>query len=238
MKPKIAFACLLMLTAALAQHDSPRPNGTIYGIAIGQDGQPAKVIGLQAEPLDVGLAAVLPRTTTNERGEYRFVNIPWWGRYRVCAEDEEAGYSTFSTGCVGQSQPREVELTPERPEAELRVHLPPKAGFLRVNLSNRKTGAAIPAMRVVVTNSGNPPSLIFSMSCYSTNVVLLPPDKDVLLHVTSDGFREWKESVGTGKPLRLASGTRLTLDVQLDPSDSVSTPSQSWLRTSTLRHME
>jgi len=220
MKPKIAFACLLMLTAALAQqHDDPPPNGTIYGIAIGQDGQPAKGIGLQAEPLGVALAAKLPRTTTNERGEYRFVNLPWWGRYTVCAEDEEAGYSTFSTGCVGQSRPPEVEITPERREAELRVYLPPKAAFLRVNLSNRKTGAAIPAMRVVVTSSGNPPSLIFSMSCYSTKVVLLPPDKDVLLHVTSDGFREWKESVGTGKPLRLATGTRLTLDVQLDPSD-------------------
>jgi hypothetical protein len=167
----------------------------------------------------VALGAVLPHTTTNERGEYRFVNLAWWGRYTVCAEDEEAGYSTFSTGCIGQSQPPEVEITPERPEAELRVHLPPKAGFLRVNLTNRRTGAAIPAMRVVVTTSGNPPSLIFSMSCSSTKVVLLQPDKDVLLHVTSDGFREWTESVGRGKPLRLASGTRLTLDVQLEPSD-------------------
>ncbi|HWC19118.1 MAG TPA: hypothetical protein VG498_19055, partial [Terriglobales bacterium] len=219
MKPKTAFACLLLLTAALGQkHDSPRPNGTIYGIAIGQEGQPATGIGLQAEPLGVALGAKLPRTTTNERGEYRFVNIPWWGRYRACAEDDEAGYSTYATGC-GQNQPPEVELTPERPEAELRVDLPPKAGFLQVNLSDRKTGAAIPGMRVVVTSSGNRPSLIVSMSCYSTKVVLLPPDKDVLLHVTSDGFREWKESVGRGKPLRLASGTRLSLDVQLDPSD-------------------
>ena len=162
MKPKMGFVCVLMLTAALAQqHDESRPNGTIYGIAISQDGQPAKGISLQAEPLGVPLAAALPRTTTNERGEYRFVNLPWWGRYTVCAEDEDAGYSTFSTGCIGQSQPPEVELTPEHPEAELRVHLPPKAGFLRVNLSNRKTGSVIPAMRVVVTTSGNPPSLIF-----------------------------------------------------------------------------
>ena len=220
LKPKTAIACLLMLTAALAQQDdSPRPKGTIYGIAIGQDGQPAKGIGVQAEPLGVPLAAALPRTTTNERGEYRFVNLPWWGRYTVCVEDEQAGYSTFSTGCIGQSQPPEVELTPEHPEAELRIHLPPKAGFLRVNLSNRKTGATIPAMGVVVTTSGSPPSLIFSMSCYSTKVVLLPPDKDVLLHVTSDGYREWTESVGRGKPLRLPSGTQVTLNVQLEPSD-------------------
>jgi hypothetical protein len=24
-------------------------------------------------------------------GEYRFENLPWWGGYTVCAEDEEAG---------------------------------------------------------------------------------------------------------------------------------------------------
>jgi len=220
MKPKIALAYLVMVTVSLAQqHDDPRPNGTIYGIAIGQDGQPAKGIGLQAEPLSVAIGARLPNTTTNERGEYRFVNLPWWGRYTVCGNDEDAGYSTFVTGCVGQSQPAEVEITPERREAELRVKLPPKAAFLRVNLSNVRTGAAIPAMRVLVTTSSNPPSLIFSTSCYSTKVVLLPPDKPILLHVTSDGFREWKESVGTGKPLRLASGTRLTFDVQLEPSN-------------------
>lgn len=209
-----------MLTAALAQqHDSPPPSGTIYGIVIDQDGQPAKSIGLQARPLGVALGAILPHTISNERGEYRFVNLPWWGRYAVCAEDEEAGYSTFSTACVGQSQPSEVELTPEHPESELRVYLPPKAGFLRVNLTNRKTGAVISAMRVVVTTNGNPPSMMFSTSCYSTKVVLIPPDKDLLLHVTSDGFREWTESVGRGKPLRLAAGTQLTLDVQLEPSD-------------------
>src|SRR5215469_7302075 len=130
MKLKIAFACLLTVTAALA-HQPPRPNGTIYGIAIGQDSQPAKGIGLQARP-GVPLGAILPHTTTNERGEYRFVNLPWWGRYTVCAEDEEAGYSTFSTGCIGQSQPPEVEIIPERREAEVRVYLPPKAAFLRV----------------------------------------------------------------------------------------------------------
>jgi hypothetical protein len=99
----------------------------------------------------------------------------------------------------------------------LKVHLPPKAGFLRLNLSNQRTGAAIGSMTVVVIWPTIPPSLVFSIGCYSTQVLLLPPDKDLLLHVTSDGFQEWAASVGNGKWLRLTTGARLTLDVQLEP---------------------
>jgi hypothetical protein len=55
---------------------------------------------------------------TNDAGEYRFPNIPWWGKYTVYAEDEDAGYSIFSTG-AGRSEPSEVELAPEHREAAL-----------------------------------------------------------------------------------------------------------------------
>jgi hypothetical protein len=218
MKTTLVFVGFLLAAAVAQQHDEPPPKGVIYGIAIGQDGQPAKGIGLTASPLGVVLAAVLPHTKTNDAGEYRFENVPWWGRYTVYAEDEEAGYSSFSTGPAGDSSP-EVELTPEHPEAEFEVHLPPKAGFLHIHLTNRRTAAGISGMRVAVMPMENPESLLFTMSCYSNHVVLVPPDKNLLLHVTSDGFREWDESVGRGKPLHLNSGTGLTLAVQLDPSD-------------------
>jgi hypothetical protein len=74
-------------------------------------------------PLGVVLGTVLPHTATDDRGEYRFAHLPWWGRYTVYAEDEEAGYSSFSTGGYGQTQPLEIEITPARPEAELRVRV-------------------------------------------------------------------------------------------------------------------
>jgi hypothetical protein len=57
------------------------------------------------------------------------------------------------------------------------------------------------------------------MSCDSDRIVLVPPDRNLLLHVKSDGFREWDESIGTGKPVNVPSGNRVTLDVQLDPSN-------------------
>jgi hypothetical protein len=51
MKTSLVFLGFLLLATAVAQqHEEPRPNGVIYGIAIGQDGQPAKGIGLTACP--------------------------------------------------------------------------------------------------------------------------------------------------------------------------------------------
>jgi len=215
---KLTLACLLLTTIAVAQsQESTRPDGSIYGVAVGPDGQPAKGITLTATPLGVPLGAALPATKTNDGGEYRFVNLPWWGRYTVYAEDEEAGYSAFSTGGYGQTQPPEVEITPARREAELRVNLPHKAAFLSVHLTNAKTGAPISDLDITVLHDTKPPSLAFTMGCYSTKTVLLPPDQNLLVHITANGFREWTESVGSGKLLHLASGARMDLDVELEP---------------------
>jgi hypothetical protein len=219
MKVLLVSVGLFLLAAAVAQQqDESSPKGVIHGIVIGQDGKPAKGIGLDAWPMGVGLGARLPHTRTNGVGEYRFEQIPWWGKYSVLAEDDDAGYSAFSTG-EGRNSPPEVELTLEHPEAEMKVYLPPKAGFLHVRLTNRRTGASISGMRVALTPLESPEQEVFSVSCDSNRVVLIPPDKNFLLHLTSDGYREWNDSVGQGKPLHLASGVRMTLDIQLDPLD-------------------
>jgi hypothetical protein len=219
MRRRVGFICLLLLvTVAEAQDSGSRPNGTIYGIAYDSDGHPASQIKLTAVPVGVALATMLPETKTNAKGEYRFAGLPWWGRYTVYAEDGDAGYS-FITGNSGQSQPEEVDIAPAHPEGALTIHLPPKAGFLRINLTNHRTGAAVPSMMVIAMLPANPPALVFSISCGSTQPILLPPDKELLLHVVADGFQEWHESVGAGKTVRLASGERLTLDVQLEPSN-------------------
>jgi hypothetical protein len=68
-------------------------------------------------------------------------------------------------------------------------------------------------------SSDSPKRLIFSKSCSSAGPILLPPNKDLLLHVTSPGFREWAKSVGNGASINVRSGARVVLDIQLDPSD-------------------
>ena len=217
------FFGLVLFSVAAAQQEHPVPNGMIYGVVFTSEGEPAKLLTLKAMPVGVGLGTALPQTKTNDRGEYRFENLPWWGKYNIFADDEKAGYSSYSTGVAGKTQPAEVEVTPERPKAEFNVSLPPKAGFIRIHLTNRKTGGAIPAMKIVVGPMEKPDArpltdpLGFTMSCYSDHVILVPPDENLLLHVRSDGFGEWDESVGKGRPINVPSGNLLTLKVQLDP---------------------
>src|SRR5205807_709836 len=91
----------------------------------------------------------------------------------VYAEAEKAGYSRGSTGPRGDSYPPEVEISPEQREAELTVHLPPKAGFLEIHLTARGTDASIFAMHVAVMPMENPESPLFSMSCDSNHVILV-----------------------------------------------------------------
>jgi len=78
-----------------------------------------------------------------------------------------------------------VTLSPEQPEAEFNLVLPPKAGFLEIHLTNRKTGRVIEAVHVTLMGADDPKKQIFSMSGFSTHAILMPPDKDLLLHVTS-----------------------------------------------------
>ena len=66
-------------------------------------------------------------------------------------------------------------------------------------------------------SNATPPQVLFSTGCPSSYVVLIPPDRDVLLHVTSSGFHEWAESAGKGKLIRMPSGSHAELDVRLAP---------------------
>ena len=217
----VGLSPIMIVTIALgqavaAQQPEDPTKGVIYGTVFDQDGQPAKELWLTAHPLGVALGVVLPATKTDQGGKFRFTGIPWWGRYTVFADDEEAGYSLAATGL---NATKEVTLSPEQPEAEFNLVLPPKAGFLKIHLTNQKTGEAINAVLVTVMSTDDPKQLSFRQSCVSSRTILIPPDKDLLLHVTSWGFREWAKSVGDGMPIRIDSGGQLSLDVELGPAD-------------------
>lgn len=204
----VLVASCLSLVIAVAQPS--KGTGVIYGTVVSQDRQPGKRIILYAEPLDVG--GQFPSTRSDDQGEYRFENLPW-GRYTVYAEDEDAGY--LGDDIDDGSQPS-VEISRERPKAEFRVVLPSRAGLLQVHLTNRRTGAAILWMGVTVASMEDP-RLSRDMTRKSSETILVPPDRKLILHIRADGFREWDESAGTGKLISVPSGTRLPLTVQLDP---------------------
>jgi hypothetical protein len=210
---------LLLLSPVVAQLQQSGPNGTIYGVVVTLNGEPARNLRLTARPLLAtgGHSGDFPHTRTNQAGEYRFQKLPL-AAYIVYADDEAAGYSRVSTGPLGASV-SEVEITTVHPETEFNFSLPPKAGFIRIHLTNRRTRAPISDMTVSVLPLDKADSGLFTLSGGSAQLILVPPDRNLLLRVTAEGFREWEESIGTGRPVNVASGSRLMLDVRLDPLD-------------------
>jgi hypothetical protein len=78
-KINLIFVGLLLLASGVAgQHHEPRASGVIYGVAIGQDGRPAKGIGLTARPLGVALGAMLPRVAANDKLTERRMRGETW----------------------------------------------------------------------------------------------------------------------------------------------------------------
>src|SRR5260370_3363275 len=195
-----------------------QPAGEIHGVVIEADGQPAKgmrVIAIMQCPSACGLW--MEDTITNRAGEYRFQHVPL-EKYSVFPNNTRAGYPLFRTPARG------VELTPDHPDADLRIDLPPKTGILMVHLTDGTTGTIIPRALVKVAVADDPNSIwsegwADSSSCifYSDCAIPVPPDKQLLVHVSSAGFHEWDESAGKGKSLFVHSGARLTWDIQLEP---------------------
>jgi hypothetical protein len=210
---------LLVLSPAMAQQQERVVNGVIHGVVTTSTGEPAKDVRLRATPLGTGGSGGVLETKTNSEGKYRFHNPPSWGTYRIYADDEAAGYSRVSTGPSPGNSISEVEITREHPDAECNFSLPPKAGLIQIHLTNRRTGIAISEMTLWVAPSETPELGLFGMSGRSDSLILVPPDRNLLLHVTARGFREWDDSIGRGRPVYVPSENRLTLDVQLDPVD-------------------
>jgi hypothetical protein len=232
MKTRIILAVLLLSTSMLGQNSEEGIKGTIYGVAIDPDGHRAKRLMLVTNrpcPAPQTLCMIAgspPNAITNQSGEFRFAGLPP-GKYTVFAADERAGYSYFMNW--GDDSRSQVEITPEHRDVELRLELPPRGAFLEFNLTNRQTGATIPKVAVSVevaegprlglslrVTFNRPGCSWLAPSC----AIVIPPDTEVRVHVSSEGFQEWDESAGAGKSIRLRSGAYQKLDIQLDPVEN------------------
>lgn len=197
-------------------------NGVVHGVVLGQDGKPWGGVELILEPVG-DYDYMLPHTKTDQQGEYRFGNV-CSGRWGVFVEDKEAGYPRsgryMNWFLYGNWSP-EIEITDKNLDAEMTVNVPPKPGQLRVRLTNSKSKARIGSGKIElkVTRKRN---IRLSWDDSDSNSpcldpILVPPDQDVVLHVTSKGFHQWRGTGGHKKAIHVSAGEVLTVDVELDP---------------------
>lgn len=219
------IALLFLVLQTIQAHSnvqSPECNGVIHGAVFDLSGERVKGIRVEASLLGVDGSFVVPYAKTDQEGQYRFENIcP--GRYAVVVADEKTGYPDSSPEInefLYGSPITEVRLTAKSPQAELPVFMPPKPGFVQVHITNRETKTEVLKFSVNLKVAGQHKRSEISFEFdadMKDREIMVPPDKDVVFRVTADGFHEWRESAGPGTLIRVSSGTKTMLEIELEP---------------------
>jgi hypothetical protein len=221
----IAIVPLLFAFPTFGQHEiqGPECKGVVHGVVLGENGEPVNGLNVALDPLGVGLGYVLPHMKTNQRGEYRFEQL-CDGRYSVFVSDRDAGYpysSSYMNQFLYGSRIPEVKIDGNHLDGELTVNVPSKKpAQLQVHVANGKTRTKIEEAEIHLEVNRN---RWLSYNCHKFSpcdgkpFLLLPPDQDVLMRVTANGFHEWKNGGTRGKIVHALSGELVTIDVALDP---------------------
>jgi len=204
------------VAGALAASDTdPSCKGVIHGVALDDRGRAVADISLDLEPLGVLLAYIGPYTRTNGAGEYRFEHVcP--GRFTVWVDDERAGYPPLYFTRFTAKNP-EVTLTEAKSEAELPVHVPPKAAVVDIVARDSRTHADIPLLEIKIRTSKIKMYDWMTIDHDRSRPFLLPANVDLKCRVTAKGYRELKGCGKKGKWIRLAPESRTTLTIELKP---------------------
>ena len=196
--------------------------GVIHGVVSRLDGKPWGGVNLILEPVG-DYDYVLPRTKTDEQGEYRFSDVTC-GNWGVFVEDKDAGYphaGRILNWALYGRRSKQVRITKKNLEALLNVTAPPRPAQLRVRAIDSKTKAEIACVEVQLKVTRKREIKILcpdsEMASREDYYFLVPPDQNVKLHITSKAFHEWKESAGRGKAIRVPTGEILTINVELEP---------------------
>lgn len=154
-------------------------------------------------------------TKTDAEGHYCLKGLSL-GEYVVSAEDEKKGYPQVAQGFFMRGSPESrVTLTAAAPEAHVDVRIPFKAGFLTLLLTDAETGNPLPSMNVSVAARSDPDHRWMHISTIADRNLLMPPNEDVYVNVTSPGYSMWPDDGSRGASLSFLPGERQTLRISL-----------------------
>jgi uncharacterized surface anchored protein len=203
--------CILSVHClAAAQH-----LGHIGGIVLDENGQvfeDADVCLMMRSGNNTAITCNLART--DKSGKFAINNLEN-GTYGVFATRDAEGYSIQN-----QSPGEKVELTVQDPAAEVTVRLRPRGGVLLGSVLDEFTGQPLKRAWLNYQDIDGKAS---GSSLISDGRILLavPTDCDLVIVVSAEGYKGWifTDPANPARPvLRLQSGERKTLDVQLEPA--------------------
>jgi hypothetical protein len=193
---------------------SERLSGVIKGIVVTENGIPvADAIVYLFE------AARSPVTSTDEKGEFSFSNVPV-GNHKVIAYKESAGFpnmlwSFYSETYEGKGMEL-VYVDGTQRVTNAVVKLGPEAGRLVIRVIDSDNGKSIGNAEVTMNRKGEPKTLLRSGANKPDGFdLLLPPNIPVEFSVAAPGYQVWHYRQRGIDSIRLSSGFERKITVEL-----------------------
>jgi hypothetical protein len=156
---------------------------------LNENGIPAALVKVVA--IDMGPhGGPGPRGTTDQLGNYCVNNLAI-GNYVMTADDAEQGYPLMTSLFYSAEPVVLTKITPDNLAAHANWHIPYKAAFVKVHLTDAQTQAQIVPMSFSLVLRSRPDTGYLRGSCDSTRTLLVPPDKEIEFTVSSPGYKDW-----------------------------------------------
>jgi hypothetical protein len=202
--------------------------GTILVKVTDQGGHPVAgaTVDFNAPPGRMLLYSA-PECETNSSGECSRNDL-LLDTYYVTAMKTSEGYPDLTFNLYGRKRkPVVVQLTAETLISNVSFVMGPKCGMLAITAMDEATGTSIPNPRIMLQNPSEPGTLLSTGQAPGSKI-LIPPDEDITVEVSADGYKPWHIDTqpGTTHPntLRLHSEESRQLTVRLQPQAVPNTP--------------
>lgn len=197
-----------------AQAQGPPARGNICGTVLDETARPAAFTDVAAIYLGPH-SGPFPTAKTDQSGHYCVTGVRF-GEYAMSAYDEAKGYPLLITQFFTTEPPEaRVTLTADVPDGRADWRIPYKAGFLRISLTDADTGKVIPSMFVNLVLRVDGENRYMHPSAPSDLALLIPPNEDVYVNVTSPGYDIWPNDGSRGMLLSFLPGQTHTLKIAL-----------------------
>jgi uncharacterized surface anchored protein len=207
----VLFLSLAVSGFAQTQNSSVRI-GRVSGVVLDEQGRPLAQASICATQSSTTGTATTCSWNTDEKGRFRTTLLEA-GSYEMSAVKDEEGYTSLN-----QSPGQKLTISTETTNQEIVIHLKPKGAIVEGSVKDRDTGQRLD--HITVSYYAPDRHMNGSMECNSDFKFTLPTSVDLIFVVTARGHRSWFYMDENSRPLlRMGSGEKKTLDIQLEPQD-------------------